>query len=314
MPRHIFENVLSLPAENIELIFRGMPDVEWAQFILNPRRLRGSDFLMRLSQGQWSERRFVDAVNATARFYAIPYGPSSVAPAAVREYELYFEKLEAAGLGGLKRPDLLVFDAQHESRVAELISKFGGAEELPFIAEEELLDLLTLAIAAIECENSLWRASKMPDYGAELRPMRRLFGKLGLPKRALLPTVILKEEDRQPLAQWQKMRSIPIHIWHAFYDRAYGLSLDEAVRLLDEGLIEPKAQVFQAPGGATTEKITYGFYCHYAYQLGVSDKPPELIPDFIEDKNGHILPYVRFEGGSFTLESEALQILEDVRG
>ena len=228
MQQRVFENVLSLPAESIEFLFRGIPDVEWAQFILNPRRLHGSDFLMRLSQGQWSERRFVDAVNATARFYAVPYGPSSVAPTAVREYELYFERLEDAGLGGLKRPDLLVFDAKYESRVTELISQFGGVGELPFVAEEELLDLLALAIVAIECENSLWIASKMPDYGAELRAMKRLSGKLGLPKGAVLPTVILKEEDRRPLTQWQEMRSIPIHIWHAFYDRAYGLALDEA--------------------------------------------------------------------------------------
>ena len=143
--------------------------------------------------------------------------------------------------------------------------------------------------------------------------MRRLSGKPGLPKGAVLPTVILKEEDRQPLVQWQQARSIPIHIWHAFYDRAYGLSLDEAARLLDEGLIEPKPQVFQSPGGATTEKVTYGFYYHYAYQLGVSDEPPELLSDFIEDKNGHILPYVRFKGGNLVLESEALQILEGLK-
>jgi len=29
------------------------------------------------------------------------------------------------------------------------------------------------------------------------------------------------------------------------------------------------------------------------------------------DKNGHILPYVRFEGGEMTLRTEALEVLRE---
>jgi len=92
-----------------------------------------------------------------------------------------------------------------------------------------------------------------------------------------------------------------LHIWHVFFDRAYGLAFDEAERLVKEGLIEPTIQTFQAPGGATTKKAIYKFYHHYAYPLGISTEKPTLVPDFIEDKNGHILPYVKFVGGSLQI-------------
>lgn len=314
MQPHMFERLLSIPTEDIEIIFRGIPEIRWAQFFLNPRRLRGSDFLMRWSQGVWSEKRLTDVINATEEFYAIPYGPSGTAPTEnIRDFEFYFERLEAAGLGGLKRPDLLIFDGNHKSAVTSLVSEIGGEAELPFVPEDKLSELLKLALVAVECENSLWVAHKMPAYGEELRPMRRLSGKLGLRKNAVLPTVIIKEEDRQPLMQWQTANSVPIHIWHVFFDRAYGFPLDEAQRLLDDGLIEPTVQTFQAPGGATTQKAIYKFYYHYAYELGVSRETPTLVPDFVEDKNGHILPYVRFEGGSLTLQKQALQILEGMK-
>src|SRR5258705_1312879 len=131
-----------------------------------------------------------------------------------------------------------------------------------------------------------------------MKPQKRLGGKSGLPKSAVLPTVIIKEEDRIPLSGWQQENEIPIHVWHVFFDRAYGLSFNEAERLIQEGFIEPTIQVFQAPGGATTKKAIYKFYYHYAYPLGIANERPKLVSAYIEDKNGHILPYVKFEAGS----------------
>lgn len=52
----LFETVLSVPLEDIEVKLRVCPPIPWADFFLNPRRLRGSDFLMRWSQGVWSEK------------------------------------------------------------------------------------------------------------------------------------------------------------------------------------------------------------------------------------------------------------------
>ncbi len=88
---------------------------------------------MRWSQGEWSERRLVEAVNGTGGFRCYPYGPSGVAPDDVREYELYFERLEAAGLGQIKRPDLLVFKEHLKAEVEAIIARLGGVEELPFL-------------------------------------------------------------------------------------------------------------------------------------------------------------------------------------
>jgi hypothetical protein len=318
MPKHVtkhssFERILAVSRETIELEFRAFPEIAWAEYLLNPRRLRGSDFLMRWSQGVWSEKRLIDAVNATTEYLAIPYGPSGTAPTDdVREFELYFERLDAAGLSNVKRPDLLLFRKQDKQNVEKLISVLGGIAELPFTLEKDLRQLLDLAVVAIECENSLWVSKRMPDYGKEFTPQKRLGGKLGLRKGAVVPTVIVKEEDRQPLVEWQSLHKVPIHIWHVFYDQAFGLSLDRAEQLVHEGLIEPTVQVFQAPGGATTRKVIYKYYYHYAYWLGESRSNPELIASFIQDKNGHILPYVKFEGGAFLLTSEATEVLDGI--
>lgn len=310
---HLFETVLSLPTEDLEFELRGYTQIPWADFLLNPRRLRGSDFLMRWSQGVWSEERLVQAVADTKKYFALPYGPSGVAPDHdVREFELYFERLEAAGLGSLKRPDLLIFQCSNNAQIEAIVEILGGVQNLPFTPEEDpsMKSLLSQAIFAVECENSLWRAKLMPDYGEVLKPQKRLQNQLGLKKSAVLPTIILKEEDRKPLLDWQEKHGVGIHIWHSFFDLAYGLPLDAAMELLASGKIIGTEQVFQAPGGATTKKLIYKFYYHYAYPLAVASEEPKLIAESITDKNGHILPYVRFEGGKLVLLPEALSVLD----
>jgi len=310
---HPFERVLSVSTVDFELELRGIKEIYWADFLLNPRKLRGSDFLMRWSQGVWAEKRLVAAINKTNKFYAIAYGPSGTAPTDdVRAFELYFERLEHAGLGKIKRPDLLVFKFADKQFVDKFVASVGGEAELPFITEDKLQDLISKAIIAVECENSLWVAEKMPFYNVPMKAQKRLGGKLGLAKNAVLPTVIIKEEDRIPLSKWQEQNKIPIHVWHVFFDRAYGLSFNEAQRLVTDGLILPTEQVFQAPGGATTRKAIYKYYYHYAYPLGVANERPDLIPAFIEDKNGHILPYVKFEGGLLEITNDAINLLKQL--
>lgn len=307
---HPFEKALSVSSENIDYTLLGFSKIEWSEFLLNPRRLRGSDFLMRWSQGVWSEHRLMDGINSSNDFYAIPYGPSGTAPHDdVRAFELYFERLEAAGLGDIKRPDLLIFRKQDKLEIEKVIEKYNGLAELPFIKEEGLKPLLSKAIIGVECENSLWKAEKMPDFNTALRPQRRLEGKLGLARNAVLPTIIIKEEDREPLKKWQEMNKLPIHVWHVFYDRAYGISLNEAERLIEEKVTLPTIQIFQAPGGATTKKAIYKFYYHYGYPLGKATQEPKLLSACVEDKNGHILPYVKFDGGSLKISEECLNVL-----
>jgi hypothetical protein len=70
----------------------------------------------------------------------------------------------------------------------------NGLSELPFTAEDDpkMQDLLEHAVIAVECENSLWRAKQMPDYATPLTPQKRLGGRDGLKKAAVLPTIIIK--------------------------------------------------------------------------------------------------------------------------
>lgn len=309
-----FERVLSVPPADIEFLLHGYLPVPWDEFFLNPRRLRGSDFLMRWSQGVWSEERIQRAVNETGRYFALPYGPSGVAPDEPRAFELYFERLEAAGLGSVKRPDFLLFKQSDRPMVEALVARIGGVGELPFVPEAQLAELLDLAILAVESENSLWIASRMPGYGSHLTTQKRLGNQLGLRKTAVVPTVIIKNEDRGLLISWQQLNGVPVHVWHLFFDLAYGLSLDDAERLISTGQVLPTEQVFQAPGGATQRKALYKFYYHFAYPLAIANQEPDLLADRIIDKNGHILPYVRFHGGGMSLTPEALAVLDRAAG
>lgn len=310
-----FDEALSVSVEDLEFELAVSVTLPSEDFLLSPRRLRGSDFLMRWSQGVWSERKVIDAVNATGDYYAIPYGPSGTAPDDIRGYEQYFERLEEAGLAADKRPDILVFAATDRSRIEESLSELGGEQELPFISEESqaLKDIVGRAIISVECENSLWLAKSMPAYGSELKPMKRLDGNKGLPKNAVAPTVILKEEDRERLLAWQSKNNIPIHIWHLFHDLAFGISLDEADRLIQEGLIQPTIQTFYAPNGASSSKAIYKIYHHYAYELGDITEKPALSAESITDANGHIMPFVKFEGGKLGLAAEVTERLEAIR-
>ncbi len=193
--QHPFEEVLSVSIEQLELELKGFKDIGWADFWLNPRRLRGSDFLMRWSQGVWSEHRLTDAVNKTGEYFALPYGPSGTAPTDdVRAYELYFERLEKAGLGTVKRPDLLIFRAEDRDFVEKFTTDSGGVAELPFVPEGELKGLISKALLAIECENSLWVAGEMPAYGKPLVPQKRLLGKPGLAKLPSCPPLSLRKK------------------------------------------------------------------------------------------------------------------------
>ena len=88
-----FEWFLQTTKVDLDFLLSDLFTQVLCEFYLNPRYLRGSDFLMRFSQGRWAEDIVVRTINATDDLRAIPYGPSSVAPSEPYEMELYFERL-----------------------------------------------------------------------------------------------------------------------------------------------------------------------------------------------------------------------------
>jgi len=301
-----FEHFLQTTAVDLDFFLPDLFPQVLCEFYLNPRYLRGSDFLMRFSQGRWAEDILIRTINATEDFRAIPYGPSSVAPSEPREMELYFERLDKARAIG-KRPDLLILPkADHEAIRLQLDDI--GLTNLPFTPEEDLAFLRSRAIAAAEVENSLWVAHMMPDYGkgvkltklitktrrfrkaesqaeweAWTRNMRRFLDASperkeleGFLESKKVPTIIIKDEDLEPLAKWERGFNVPIFVFHVFYDQAYYISLQTALTLINEGIIPPTEQTFYAPGGPTTKKAIYKIWYTLAYPLGTMARQPEM--------------------------------------
>lgn len=314
--RDLFDTVFSSPMEVSEWELRGRPPLPREDFRLNSRQLCGSGFLTRWNRGVRCERQVVAGVARTGRFVAIPYGPASVAPDDdARAVESYLERLENAGRAAGGRPDLLIAPRARREEIDRIVSEVGGAAELPFLEETDsrLRRLLRLSILAVECESSPSCAREMPDYGKPLRPRRRLDGKPGLPKAAILPTIDLEHEDLDRLATWQDEHALPIHLWKVFHDCAFGIGLDEARRVIDTGLIEATKRTFQTPDGASADQANYEIYHHYAYESGRLTTEPRLLAESIEGRNGQILPYVRIEGGDLELTDGALGPLDSLR-
>lgn len=331
-----FEHFLQTTEIDLDLFLPDLFAQVLCEFYLNPRYLRGSDFLMRFSQGRWAEDILVRTINATDDFHAVPYGPSSVAPSDPYEMELYFERLNKASTVG-KRPDLLILSRNDYKDIHPRLEEIGLAD-MPFIPEADLAFLHSRAIIAVEVENSLWIAREMPDYGkgvalTDLITRSRRFRKpermaqwktwtknvrrfcsqsearkrlKGFLETAKVPTVIIKQEDLGPLTDWETNYNIPIFIFHVFYDEAYYISLQDARELIESGVILPIEQTFYAPGGPTTRKYIYKIWYTLARPLGTMTCEPEMQAKFVKDKNGHILPYVHFSGGQMDLSAEIL--------
>jgi len=331
-----FERNLQITEVDLAFLLSDVFAQVLCKFYLNPRYLRGSDFLMRFSQGRWAEDIVVRTINATEQFRAVPYGPSSVAPSEPREMELYFERLEKASASG-KRPDLLILGRDDYEAMRPRLDEIGIVN-LPFTPETELDFLHSRAIIAVEVENSLWVAREMPDYDkgiplTELITRKRRFRKpesitrweawaenvrrycaqsearshlKGFLESAKVPTVIIKDEDLMPLTQWESSFDIPIFVFHVFYDEAYYISLETARELINKGVILPTEQTFYAPSGPTTRKYIFKIWYTLAHPLGTMTREPDMTAKFIQDKNGHILPYVHFSGGEMALSEEIL--------
>lgn len=266
-------------------------------------RPRGSDFLMRFSQGRWSEDRIIEAINSQTKYAAIRYGLSMVGPtdpARWKEHWLQYQDFTAYG----KRPDLLLFKKAVARRVLRDPTTGKPIEDLLTVPDNLVGEIIANAVAGLECENSLWIVRKMPAFE---KPRTLRGGKTGFRKTDIIPTVIVKREDVASLEKWTSRYKKPIYVVQVFYDRAYMAEFGEILRHDKRGTARIVAQKFSNRGGGVTIKETINLPYTYATQFGHSEEEPALVPEVIKEDNGHLLPYVRFEGGRLKIHEDAIK-------
>lgn len=276
-------------------------------FLINPRRLRGSDFLMRWSQGRWSEEVVMRALDQTGQFRVIPYGPSTIAPEDPKELEAFFEKMDMIAQEG-KRPDVLLYDKDtFEWAKRTLEEQLGGLERMAETPSHQVRDVITKARAALEIENSLWVTEKMPGFGKPFSRYTRGKNKGRLKPAGIIPTIIIKVEDIPRLKQWEHDYRIPIYVVHVFYDRGYFIKFEHVLHLLDSGKLALETQRFTNPDGTATSpkqivKVPYVLCKEFGTVIN-----PQLIPRTFVDKNGKVMTYVTFAGGEIQLAPTVFQ-------
>ncbi len=279
-------------------------------YLVNPRRLRGSDFLMRWAQGRWSEEIVIRTLNETEQFGVIPYGPSTVAPEDPKELEAFFERMDAIGQEG-KRPDLLLYDRNtYDWARGALERRLGSAQMTAERPSSQFPEIIARARAALEVENSLWVTEKMPGFGKPFSRYVRGRNQGRLKPAGIIPTVIVKEEDIPRLQQWQEDFGVPIYIVHIFYDRGYFIAFSDVLDLLAQGDVGMEEQRFTNPDGtaATKKKIVKVPYILCKDFGTVSGQ--ELLARTFVDKNGKVMTYVTFSGGSIDLSPEVFEVWE----
>lgn len=276
-------------------------------FLINPRRLRGSDFLMRWSQGRWSEEIVMRSLNQSGKLGVIPYGPSTIAPEDPKELELFFECMDVLDREG-KRPDLLLYDrATREAVAQELMQRLGSIEKMAETSSSGLRELIVKAQAALEIENSLWVTEKMPGFGKPFSRYTRGKNKGRLKPAGIIPTVIVKQEDVERLQRWQGDYGVPIYVVHIFFDRGYFIKFDDVLNLIESGELAWETQRFTNPDGTASSpkqivKVPYILCKHFGVVSGQTLEPHAFV-----DKNGKVMTYVAFKNGEIELAPDVFK-------
>lgn len=271
---------------------------------------RGSDFAMRWEQSRWAEERIMNAICRSTNFVALPYGRSQIGPGKPEEIKEYWKKYRGIE-GDWKRPDLLVLPRsiyRERKKAWKIILKDPTTTE-----DAKLRPIINAAICGIEAENSLWIASKMPDYKLSV-PLRK--------KKNIAPNIWVKEEDRAKLRRWSTRNRKPIFVVQVFYDKAYMARLDFILDALNRiahckgrirkdalakqlGVVTSAQNYYDARTGTTTTKTVYLVHHSVATPFGECTSKPSARPKLMKEKNGKLIPYVRFVGGTLAFNKEA---------
>jgi AccI restriction endonuclease len=265
-------------------------------------RFRGENFKGKWSLGSWAEQKIINAINASENFRAVSYGKSGVSTAKTKEEVCDYWNLHKERESFGKRPDVLVFE---KSIFDELINDEKKAELLKDLAgnlEADVEEIVNASLLGIESEASIWQGEKMKHFGRNWAEKTGGLKPLNEVKTWTAPTVIVKDEDLQPLIDWQNYYQKPIYIVHLFYDMALMLNFSKLRQYIAEGTV--KGEIFDyGKASKTIYKTFYGL----ATEFGKFTELAEIIPFVSQTNGGKFEADLYFEGGEIIISQDTIQ-------
>ncbi len=262
-------------------------------------RFRGENFKGKWSLGSWAEQKIISAINRSDSLRAVSYGKSGVSSAKNlqkrQEYWNLHKERESFG----KRPDILVFE---RSNFENLTSKYSSIlDNLPDNLESDIEEIVENSLLAIESEASIWQGEKMKHFGRNWAEKTGNLKPLSEVKSWTAPTVIVKDEDLQPLVDWQNYYRKPIYIVHLFYDMALMLNFSKLREYISDGTV--KGEIFDyGKASKTIYKTFYGL----AKEFGKFTELAEIIPFVSQTNGGKFEADLYFEGGEIEINQATI--------
>lgn len=262
-------------------------------------RFRGDNFKGKWSLGSWAEQKIINAINDSDSLRAVAYGKSGVSSAKnLKERQEYWNLHKERESFG-KRPDVLVFK---RNIFENLLSKYPSIlDNLPDNLESDIKEIVESSLLAIESEASIWQGEKMKHFGRNWSEKTGNLKPLSEVKSWTAPTVIVKDEDLQPLVDWQNYYQKPIYIVHLFYDMALMLNFSKLREYISDGTV--KGEIFDyGKASKTIYKTFYGL----AEEFGKFTELAEIIPFVSQTNGGKFEADLYFEGGEIEINQATI--------
>jgi len=266
-------------------------------------RFRGENFKGKWSLGSWAEQKIINAINASEHFRAVPYGKSEVSltknKKEKQEYWDLHKERESVG----KRPDILVFERDVYDRLITDEKNVALLKNLSNSLESEIQGFVQSSFFGIESEASIWQGERMTHFG------RHWSEKSGRQKKSVselaswtAPTIIVKDEDLNPLINWQDYYQKPIYIVHLFYDMAFMLDFARLREYIAKGIVKKeKFNYGNAP------KDIYKTFYGLATEFGKFTELAEIVPSVSQTNGGKFEADLYFEGGEIQINQDTIQ-------
>lgn len=264
-------------------------------------RFRGDNFKGKWSLGSWAEQKIISAINNSESLRAVPYGKSGVSSAKNLQEKQDYWNLHKERESYGKRPDVLVFEKSVYESLSNNSKYSAFLNNLPDNMENDIKEIVESALLGIESEASIWQGEKMKHFGRNWSEKTGRLKPLNEVKSWTAPTVIVKDEDLQPLINWQNYYRKPIYIVHLFYDIALMLNFSKLRQYIAEGTV--KGEVFDyGKASKTIYKTFYGL----ADEFGKFMELAEIIPFVSQTNGGKFEADLYFEGGEIDINQDTI--------